>query len=403
MTNEMINLMSSIEKFIKGGRIVFELLTKEEANDMTPRQICVEFDYEEGVARLFIMNDQGEIVPVKSKAEDLIEEFIAKFIEVGTSKKYDYDPSLFFKLMHSTEGYTQSNVERCYNYITQNYSNLKPYIQYVKDNNGTTHGLIPFMSTDVVYLNLGQIIKDKGITNTTTAIRELYQFMTSYKSSMETIINSMNSSLNGLMNGIKADLDLLKAKYGDQTNLVASINQKVKELESIVSGVSNDYERAYRSTTFNVASGLRKIAITHGKNTGVVVTGTTRAKVSSPIIVVMTNSSGTRCVLELGQNGYLTDVTGNTEEYTVRLDYKGGTKLLRAVQPVSNGFYISIYGAVTIQVLSRRGDISIADAGAGVESANTVPAWNQSGVFRFSNATLVTNNFIFGNYKFYIQ
>ena len=39
MTEDMKNLMSQIEKFIKGGRIVIELLTKEEAEDLTPRQM----------------------------------------------------------------------------------------------------------------------------------------------------------------------------------------------------------------------------------------------------------------------------------------------------------------------------------------------------------------------------
>lgn len=403
MTEDMKNLMSQIEKFIKGGRIVIELLTKEEAEDLTPRQICVEFDYEEKVARLFIMNDQGEIVPVKSKAEDLIEEFLIKFIEVGVNKKYDYDPSLHFKLMHDTEGFTQANIERFYNYMTENFTQFKPYIQYVKDFDSNTHGVIPFMSSDAVYLNLGRIIQDKGITNVTTAINELYEFMTSYRTSMESIINKMNNSLNGLIESIKDDLKLLSDKYGDQTNLVESINQKIKELENTVNGVDVNYEKAYRMTEFNVVNGLRKIAITFGKETGLVISGSVKAKVSSPIIVIITNSSGTRCVLELGQNGYITDMSGNADEYVVRLDYKGGTKLLKAVEPISNGFNVSIQGAVKIQVLSRKNDISIRDVGTGSDLVNTVPAWNESGVYRFSKATLVTNNFIFGNYKFSIQ
>lgn len=403
MTEDMKNLMSQIEKFIKGGRIVIELLTKEEAEDLTPRQICVEFDYEEKVARLFIMNDQGEIVPIKSKAEDLIEEFLIKFIEVGVNKKYDYDPSLYFKLMHDSEGFTQANIERFYNYMTENFTEFKPYIQYVKDYNSNTHGLIPFMSSDAVYLNLGRIIQDKGITNVTTAINELYEFMSSYRTSMESIINRMDSSLNELISNIQEDLNLLNEKYGDQTNLIESINQKIKELETIVNGIDSDYERAYKMLEFDVVNGLRKISLTFGKETGLVISGSVKAKVSSPIIVILTNSSGTRCILELGQNGYITDMTGNTEEYVVRLDYKGGTKLLKAIEPITNGFNVSIQGTTKIQILSRKNDISIRDVGVGKELVDTVPPWTESGVYRFSKSTLVTNNFIFGNYKFSIQ
>lgn len=403
MTDNIKDLMSEIEKFIKGGRIVIELLTKDEANDMTPRQLCVDFDYDEKVARLYVMNDQNEIVPIKSKAEDLIEEFITKFIEVGTNKKYNYDPSLFFKLMSENEGFAQANIEKFYSYITENFSQLKPYIQYTKDYNGNTHGLIPFMSTDTVYLNLGKIIQDKGITNTTTAIQELYNFMTAYRTTVESIVNKMNNSLDGLMSSIRSDLDTLSKKYNDQDTLVNSINEKVKQLESTINGINVDYERAYRMVEFDVVNGLRKINISFGKETGLTVSGSVKAKISSPIIVVMTNSSSTRCVLELGQNGYITDVSGNTEQYTVSLDYKGGIKLLRGVEAVANGFNLSIYGAVKIQVFARKKDVSIKDSGTGTELTNTVPAWNASGVFRFSKSTLVTNNFIFGDYKFSIQ
>lgn len=403
MTNEVKDIMSQIEKFIKGGRISIELLTKEEANDLTPRQICVEFDYDEGVARLFVMNDSGEIVPIKSKAEDLIEEFLIKFIEVGVNKKYDYDPSLHFKLMSDTEGFTQSNIENCYRYMTEHFREFKPYIQYIKDYDSNMHGLIPFTNTDAVFFDLGKLIQNTGITNVTTAFTKLFDFMNSFNTSMESIIDRMDNSLNGLLSGIQDDLNTLKSKYDGQTDLIDSIKSKIKEVEDKVNGISVDYQRGYRKQDFNVANGLRKINITFGKETGLTVAGSVKAKVSSPIIVILRNSSNTVCVLELGQNGYITDLNGNVDEYTVRLDYKGGSKLLKAVEATSNGFNVSIQGTTNIEVLSRLNDVSVRDIGSGNDNPNSVPAWNMSGVFRFSKSTIVTNNFIFGNYKFSLQ
>lgn len=403
MTEQMKEILSHLEKFIKGGRIAFELLTKDESDEMTPRQLCVEYDYKQKVARLFTKNDQGEVVPIKSKAEDLIEEYLIKFVEVGVNKKYNYNPSIHFKLIHDTEGYTQANIERAYSYMTEHFQNLKPYIQYVRDYQNTEHGLCPFMTADAVFLNLGKIIKDKGITSTTVAIQELYSFIRDYTNGFNSVVADLSSKMDAIKQHLASDLSNLTSKAQEQTKTLEELKNVIKGIENKLSGFSDAFLKNYKLKTINV-SGTTRVTVTHGKNTGVTVVGGIKAKVSSPIIAVLTGPNNSRIILEMGQNGYVTDLSGNCDTTIVRTEYRGGSAMLLNVEPVSNGYSFVTSGSITVDILSRENDINVATASGGSSDRLISNAATTTGVTTFSKgATLITRSVIMGNYKLTIR
>lgn len=392
MTNEVKEVMSHIEKFIKGGRLVFELLTKDEANEMTPRQLCVDYDYDNKVARLFTMNDQNEIVPIKSKAEDIIEEFLIKFIEVSKNKKYDYNPSLHFKILRDGEGFTQAHINEFYNYMTEHFGEMKPYIQYVKDYNGVNHALCPFTSTDAVFIDLGKIIKDKGITNTTTAIKELYSFITAFEESMRTLISNMNSSIDNIIRDMRNDLNNLKNFYGETIPSLNNLERKLNELDAKISTISDTYLKKYKSKTINVSnSGIRQILVRSSKKTGIVISGSIKANPSSPVIVYLENDRGSKWIVELFQNGYITDIVPSNDPVVVKVLSNGGTVLLNNIKEISNGYSLSVTGPLKITVLSRDNDIDILESGTGTDDPKFSRIASSTGSYFYSNSILVTN------------
>ena len=404
MTNEVKEFMSQIEKFIKGGRLVFELLTKDEANEMTPRQLCVDYDYENKVARLYTMNDNNEIVPIKSKAEDIIEEFIIKFIEVSKNKKYDYNPSLHFKILREGEGFTQAHIEEFYNYMNDNFNDMKPYIQYVKDYQEVNHALSPFVTTDAVFIDLGKIIQDKGITNVTTAIKEFHLFVTNFESTMKSLIDSMNGSLSDLINGIKEDIDSIKNKYGEMDPLIKNLSSKINSLDQKISNISDNYLKKYESKTLNITnSGNRRINITSSGKSGSLILGSSvKANPSSPIIVMLENSRGSKWIIELFQNGYVNNMVNRLDPITVKVVSNGGSNLLNNVEPITNGYSISVNGPINVTVLSRANDANVAESGSGSSDSRYVNLISSTGTYTFSSSTVITKKISYGDMEFKI-
>lgn len=398
MKEEIKLLMSLIERYVKGGRVSFQLIEKSESDKLLERELCV--DFTGGEPRLYIKNNNGEIVPIKSKAEDLIEEFLIKFVQVSVDKKYDSDPSLFFKLINETGGFNPENIQKFYKYIEQNFSQLVPYIQYAKTYGGEEKALVPYVTTDVVYFDLGQLINDKGITNVSTTLKELYIFLTDFKDSVNNIITRMDSSISGTIDELKGLFNSLKQKYSENDKLLNDIEVKINQVRDKYMSISGDIDRAYVEKSIRTGNGaLRTVSIINGNKYGLIVGGSSKAKPSSPIIAILENGNGSRVVVELGGNGYITHTNGKVDDYIVRNDYNGGNQSLYDVKSVSNGWELCTSGNINIKVLSRGGDVDISERDGGSQNANAVPPYNRIGVFHFSPSVLVANNIVMGDCK----
>lgn len=398
MKEEIKLLMSLIERYVKGGRLSFQLIEKSESDKLLERELCV--DFTGGEPRLFIKNNNGEIVPIKSKAEDLIEEFLIKFVEVSVNKKYDSDPSLFFKLINETGGFNQENIQKFYQYVEQNFSQLVPYIQYAKTYGGEEKALVPYVTTDVVYFNLGQLINDKGITNVSTTLRELYSFLTTFKDTVNNIVGRLDNSITSTIEELKGLFNTLKQSYGENDKLLNDIEVKINQVKDKYMSISGDIDRAYIEKTLTTGnSGLRTVSIVNTNKYGILVSGSSKAKPSSPIIAILENGNGTRVVVELGGNGYITNTNGKVDDYIIRNDFNGGLQTLYDVKSVKNGWELCTAGNIKVKVLSRAGDVDISDRDGGTKNVNNVPPFNKVGVFHYSPSVLVTNNIVMGDCK----
>ncbi|MGL5315638.1 MAG: hypothetical protein ACRC92_20455 [Peptostreptococcaceae bacterium] len=401
VNNEVLkNLLLNLESFIKAGRFSFQLLEKNDQDKLVERELCVEF--KEDGARLYIKNSAGEIVPVKSKGEDIINEYMTKFLEVGETRKHgDYNPNMWFKISESGDsiGFNQSNIDKFYKFIVDNYRDLVPYIQYTKTSEGVDRKLVPFITTDAVFFDLGRIIQNERIQSLTSSITEMYSFLNRNKDYYDNIISTVENSIVGLKNEIMVDINSLRSNVNNIDKVAANIENKVNQLSNANASISNIIQRRYQPTDIRLGGGRRVLNITMGDNTGQIITGNQREKIGGQIIVYLSNSSGSTEIIELGSTSLVKNKGETTGEYTVYSSYSGGGQILFAIETNASGWRIHCQTDQLVRVFAREKDVAVSDGGGSSASTpHTIPNWGSGGVFKYTPSLgIVTNRVIVSN------
>lgn len=254
--NDTKEVFVELEKFLKTGRFSFAVLTWDNRNKAVVNELIVKYDKDKK-PMLYMKNPDGELKPIITESDSTLKDFLENYIEISVDRTKNYEPSLWFMLRQDENGNTgwnKSTVSQFYNFIDQNMNKLKPYMLQVF-NKGNRDILVPFIGTQMVYYDVGRLVKGEGIENFDNVINILYNLITDIKDNLIDIMNAVQTKFD--------DMNAKLVQENERQNIeIENLGNQMKETEKLVAGVLDELGDI-RSTT---ERRLRSVDITVGGN-----------------------------------------------------------------------------------------------------------------------------------------
>ena len=352
-----------LEKFLKTGRFSFAVLMWEQKDKAVINELIVKYDEKDHKPILYIKNADGEIVPIITESDRVMKEFLENFIEVNVDRTKNYEPSLYFMLRKDNNGNTgwnQSTIDQFYRFIEQNFSKLKPYVlQTFKD--GVRDVVIPYVGTQMVFYDMGKLIKDAGVENFDNIVSMLYNLITDIRDNLVDIMNGIETKFNDMNTKLiqenerqNIEIDALE-KHMDQTDI------KLDEVMNSLGDIRGTTERRLLPVTISVGGNANMIypvcvSLSGG---GLPIMGGTE-QFAGAMFLTMESSKRNICV-QLG-NDHMTDspnyYTGTVDQYYVYshkvMDGSDAKHYVYDVINIGSGSYgLLLRGATTYTLWTR--------------------------------------------------
>lgn len=245
--------LMQIEEFIKTGRLHISLLSYNSKEEAVVSELMIDYtDPKKPI--LYIKNPNGEVVPVLTESDKIFTEFVSDFLEVSVDRTKNYEPSIWCMLRRDSSqqtGFSKENAQQFMNYIKENRNNLKPYMMQTFSNN-KRELLIPFVTTEEVFYDMGKIIRDKGIENFDKVCELLYNLIIEIKENLEAIIGDISRRFAELEKKLEQDNERQNNQLDAITASIAQINTKVGEVKAELDRIAGTTEKRIRSTDLTV-------------------------------------------------------------------------------------------------------------------------------------------------------
>ncbi len=370
----MLNLnqqLINLEKLIKSGRFTFALVTLDKSGDAVTNELLVDYSGEKADKPvLYIKREDGTLLPISSKSDELLEELKINIIDVGVERSNNYDTSVWFALKKDTVSEdttfnSTSVITQFYDTITNNLINYKPFIQHTISN-GVEHMLIPYTDSTHVFFNMNTIIGgDKDIKHLEYVINYIVSNINNIKNSLTTDITNLNLLLTTLINNINAKNNLQDIEINNlkqtQTITLSKINQMLTDINTIY----NTTEREIRKTTLNIGNDsnyMYPIVIRYDKaNIGDAITGFGRHAFDGEIRVTASNATYD-VVVSLGDT-LMTELynTNNKGTYSYRhklkvtpdINSKLQLPIIHAEMYDAFSFVLYVKGGTTLEIWTK--------------------------------------------------
>lgn len=363
--NDTKEVFVELEKFLKTGRFSFAVLTWDNKDKAVINELVVKYDKDKR-PMLYMKNPDSELKPIITESDSTLKEFLENYIEISVDKTKNYEPSLWFMLRkdeNGNTGWNKSTINQFYNFIDQNMDKLKPYMLQVF-NKKNRDILVPFIGTQMVFYDMGRLIKGQGIENFDNIVNMLFNLITDIK---ENLID--------IMNAIQTKFDDMNAKLIQenerQNTEIENIENQMKETEKLVDNVLAELgdirsttERRLRSVDLNVGGNANTIYPVKLKyiGGGVPISGGTEMFMGA-LFIQMENSSR-NIIMQIGNNHMTTSpayYTGNQDSYFVYthkiLDGANAKHYIYDCRNIGSGEYVVLLrGATKYKVWTKYPD-----------------------------------------------
>lgn len=244
--------LNTLERFIKTGIYGCILLSINDKGDAQVNELMV--DYSSGKPIIWIKNPSGQTVPIATVTDKIFREFIQNFLEVSTTRTKSYEPSMWIMLRDDESGdthYNQTVINEFHEFVENNYADLTPSILHTyADKRRHTH--IPFVTSKMVFYDVGKIIKDEKIRDLDYIIDLIYNLLLDVQVNLNAIVDSVKQRFDEVNVKLTEDnskqdalIKKIQADAADCKNKVDAITNKINSLDSTA-------ERRVRSKDFTI-------------------------------------------------------------------------------------------------------------------------------------------------------
>ena len=238
----LMNLL--YERMIKDGRLSMSLCLWENRDQAIEDELIIR--YMDNALPMLYIKSKGEYRPIGTETDLNFNKFLQNFMEVSTTRtKEEFDPSIWFKTFRdsaNTEGYTDENITKAYKEIESKLTTMKPYIMQV-DVDNESHLVIPFMSTKLVFYDLGKLMANEKIRNLEDVFNILMQYMQKVRSDNQAMITAVNKAVSEVQvdltnqnNRQDENIEILSKEMQNQTQsnnaLLNKVNQYINDTET---------------------------------------------------------------------------------------------------------------------------------------------------------------------------
>ena len=246
-------LLMEIEKYLKAGRFSFSVLTWDDKDKAVTNELIVKFD-KDGKPTLNIKNPDGTISSIVTESAQEMKDFLENFIEVSVDRTKNYEPSIWFMLKqdeHGDTGWNKSTISQFYNYVEQNYKNLKPYALQVFAN-GQKELLMPYVDTKMVFYDLGKIMSGKGVESFDVITKLLFGIISDIKSNIIDVVNGMESNFNDIRSKLEIDNDRQDKEIDTLRKSIMRNKETINNMMESIGGIKDTTDRRLDFKKFTV-------------------------------------------------------------------------------------------------------------------------------------------------------
>ena len=275
-----------IEKYLKAGRFTMAILSWENKDSAITNEILGKYDPEDNKWYIYIKNpSQGgegggggtgdpdkDFGSISTEADVLLDEFLQKFLEVAVTRKYDYEPGMWFMLREDGEnGPTTINnqevIDQFYEWMDTNYNQLKPYILNTYQSK-TRDILVPYVGTRAVFYDLGKFVQGQPISNLDVTIDMLWKLHCEFRDSYGSLVDTMQTRIQNMetnMNAVnkKQDADIITMQKN-----IKDLGTKFDEVMNEINDIADRSEMRVRSINIDVPGAINMVYPVKLKYTG---------------------------------------------------------------------------------------------------------------------------------------
>ena len=321
-TNNIKELAMELEKYLKAGRFSFAVLMWDQRNKAVVNELIVKYDEKDHKPILYIKNANGDIVPIISESDKIFKDFLENFIEVSVNRTKNYEPSLYFMLRQDNEGNTgwnQSTVDQFYTFVSDNFSKLKPYVlQTFKK--GKRDLLIPYVGTQMVFYDMGKLVKGEGIHNFDDIVQMLHKLITDIRTNLVDVMNAIETKFNDMNTKLVQENARQNLEIDNIEKQLNNTDKKIDSLIASIGDIKGTTERKLLPVDINVGGDGATIypVGVQLRGGGIAVTGGTE-QFAGAMYLTMENAQR-NITVQLG-NDHMTDspnyYTGNRDQFFV--------------------------------------------------------------------------------------
>ena len=246
--NEDLNLKALMnllyERMIKDGRLSMSLCLWENRDKALEDELIIR--YTENALPMLYIKSKGEYKPIGTETDLNFNKFLQNFMEVSSVRtKEEFDPSIWFKTFKdsaNTEGYSDENITQAYKEIESKLNLMKPYIMQV-DVDKESHLVIPYMSTKLVFYDLGKLMANERVRNLEEVFQLLMQYMQKVRSDNQSMITAVNKAVSEVQiditnqnNRQDENIEILSKEMQSQSqsnnSLLDKVNQYINSTET---------------------------------------------------------------------------------------------------------------------------------------------------------------------------
>ena len=234
---DLKELLVTKEEFLKAGRIQVAILNLADKDKAIVRELMIDLESNPEKPVLYIKMPDGSVKPVYTESDELFNEFLENFIEVSTVKTKDYQPSLWMMLKadrNGNTGFNSESIQKHYDYIQEHRSEIKPYMLQTFEKGKDRELLIPFVTTQEVYYDLGRLVQNETIKNFDDIINIMWNLLQDIQQNLTDIINAVEGKFNDLDTKLKQENERQNSQIATLTDMVSGVEVKIEELKNTI-------------------------------------------------------------------------------------------------------------------------------------------------------------------------
>lgn len=373
--NDIKEFRMEMEKFLKAGRFSFAILTWDQRQNAVINELVVKYDEKDHKPMLYIKNPKGDVVPIITESDKILKDFLENFIEISVDRTKNYEPSLWFMLRkdeNGNTGWNKSTINQFYSFIGANFNKMKPYVlQTFKDNQREL--LIPYVGTQMVFYDMGKLIKGAGVENFDNIVNMLYNLITDIKENLVDIMNGIETKFTDMNNKLVQENERQNAEIKTLEQQIKQTEDKLDDVMNSLGDIRGTTERRLLPVEISVGGNANTIypVSVSLRGGGLAISGGTEQFAGAMFLTLETPQRN--IVVQLGNN-HMTDspnyFTGITDQYFVYshkiLDGGNAKHYVYDVKNISSGSYaLLLRGATKYTLWTRYPDNTVIDTDLG--------------------------------------